>query len=140
MSVYTRDILRLATETARWPRLEKVDATGEARAPICGSTISVDLLIVEEAITAIGMDVRACALGQASAALLARSIVGTDAKTIINARASLSRWLTEDVQSPGDWPELSLLEPARTLSARHGAMLLPFDATLAALASRKVSA
>jgi NifU-like protein involved in Fe-S cluster formation len=140
MSVYTLDILRLATETARWPRLALADVTGEARAPVCGSMITVDLSLNGTAIAAIGMDVRACALGQASAALLARSVSGIEEHGIAKARAELASWLTGETSAPGDWPDLSLLEPARALTARYGAMLLPFDATLAAFALLRVKA
>ena len=42
-------------------------------------------------------------------------------------------WLAGSREHPGDWPGLAALAPARTRSARHGAMLLPFRGLLAAI-------
>jgi NifU-like protein involved in Fe-S cluster formation len=133
MSVYTPAILRLALETARWPRIERPDASAERRAPICGSVITLDLSLQDNRIVAIGMDVRACALGQAASTLFARSALGTSFDDVECARDDFGRWLSDAAASAPAWPDLCLLEPARALTARHGAMLLPFDAALAAL-------
>lgn len=135
MSVYTQEILRLALETARWPRIEHPDASAERRAPVCGSVILLDLVLKEKRIAAIGMDVRACALGQAASALFAKSAVGQSESDIRRARDDFAAWLKDEAADTPAWPDIHLLEPARGLSARHGAMLLPFDAALAAFST-----
>ena len=80
------------------------------------------------------MRVRACAVGQASAAIFARRRAGRDADAIARALAELEAWLADDGPRPTG-PASRALEPARAYPARHGAMLLPWKAALAALSS-----
>ena len=89
-------------------------------------------------VAAIGQEVRACAFGQASAALLGRHIPGRTPVELAEARDALAAWLAGTREDPGTWPGLDVLAPARRLSARHGAILLPFQAAAeaAALAAR----
>jgi NifU-like protein involved in Fe-S cluster formation len=133
MSVYTPEVLRLAFETVRWPRIERPHTSAERRAPICGSVITLDLIVEDHRIISLGMDVRACALGQAASALFARAALGSSFDDVERARDDFGRWLSDATVRAPAWPDLHLLEPARALTARHGAMLLPFDAALAAL-------
>ncbi len=84
-------------------------------------------------IVEIGQDVRACALGQASAALLGSHAVGRSADEIESARSALSLYLAGKQDEPGDWPGLHHFADARALTARHASILLPFDAACAAL-------
>lgn len=137
--LYSLDILRLATESAAFPRLEDVTATAERRAPTCGSRITVDVrLDAEGRIAAYGHEVRACALGQAAATLLARHAVGRSPAELAAARDDLARWLAHsDAPSP-DWPHITQLMRARAYPARHGAIRLAFEAV--ADAAAKVTA
>jgi NifU-like protein involved in Fe-S cluster formation len=80
------------------------------------------------------MAVRACAVGQASAAIFARHAAGRSAQQISQSLTELEAWLAHDGELP-DWPGLAVLEPARAYPARHGAMLLPWKAAVAALSS-----
>ena len=66
--LYTPELLALAVDLAKWPRLERAPVHGEARSPTCGSTLAIDLeLDGPGRIERLGMAVRACAVGQASA-------------------------------------------------------------------------
>lgn len=131
--LYTLDILRLAAESATHPRLSAPDATVERRAPVCGSRIVVDLgLEAGGAIAAFGQAVHACALGQASAALLARSVIGRTVGDVGQVHTALADWLARDGAPPPDWPEIEVMERARSYPARHGAILLPFAAVAGA--------
>lgn len=133
--LYTRDILRLAASIPHLGRLPTPEASIEKRAPVCGSTIVIDIALDGEGrVAAIGQEVRACAFGQASAALLGRHVLGRAPSELADARDALAAWLAGTSDDPGAWPGLAILAPARRLSARHGAILLPFQAAAAAAA------
>ena len=133
--LYTPELLALAVELARFPRLEEATTQGEARSPTCGSTLAMDIELDEAGrIQRLGMTVRACAVGQASAAIFARHAGGRNPEAMARSLGQLEAWLAGDGPVPG-WPDLALVEPARAHPARHGAMLLPWKAALAALSS-----
>jgi NifU-like protein involved in Fe-S cluster formation len=137
--LYTRDILRLAASIPHLGRLSEPEASVAKRAPVCGSHIVVDLVLDGSGrVAAIGQEVKACAFGQASAALLGAHVLGRTPTELADARDTLSAWLAGTSDDPGAWPGLDVLAPARRLSARHGAILLPFQAAAeaAALAMR----
>lgn len=132
--LYTAEILALAMELATTPWDDVLPHKGTARSRSCGSTI--DLALATDpagAVTALGLRPHACAVGQASAALFARSAKGRSKLEIAQARASLAQWLAGDSPRP-DWPGLEVLEAARAYTARHGAIMLAWDAALDALA------
>ncbi len=127
--LYTIDILRLAASTGAWPRLSAPQASSEKRSPICGSRITVDVeLDGTGRVSGIGQEVRACALGQASAALMGQAALGKTPQDLVAARDDLKSWLAGEQPTPGAWPGLAIFEPALPHSARHPAILLAFDA------------
>ena len=133
--LYTPELLALAVDLAKWPRLGDAELHGEARSPTCGSTLAMDLALGEGGrIERLGMAVRACAVGQASAAIFARAVGERTAADIAETLAQLEAWLAGTGPLP-EWPGLTPIEPARAYPARHGAMLLPWKAALAALSS-----
>ena len=133
--LYTPELLALAVDLARWPRLGDAPLHGEARSPTCGSTLAIDLELDEAGrIGRLGLAVRACAVGQAAAAIFACEAEGRGADAIARSLNQLEAWLAGDAGLP-DWPGLMTIEPARAYPARHGAMLLPWKAALAALSS-----
>jgi NifU-like protein involved in Fe-S cluster formation len=87
-------------------------------------------------VATVSQQVRACAFGQASAALVARDAHGKSREDIAEALAALSAWLDGTRNDPGGWG-LEALAPARSRTSRHGAILLPFRALLAALESAR---
>ncbi len=58
---------------------------------------------------------------------------------LLHLRAGVAAGLTGGAEMPGDWPELALLSPAKDYPSRHAAILLPYDALLAAAASLKLA-
>ena len=127
--LYTTEILRLAASTGSFARLVDPSGTSEKRSPICGSRVTVDVALGGDGrVVATGMEVRACALGQASAALLERSALGKSVAELELARDGLRAWLSGGTDLAPDWPGLDIFEPARAHSARHPAILLAFDA------------
>lgn len=133
--LYTTEILRLAVDAVNYPRLAAPHASEAGRTPICGSRIVVDVAIdADGRVNAIGMDVHACAMGQASAALFARGVCGRNALEIAAAGQALADWLSGGQDAPPDWPGIAVLGSATAHSARHAAIVLPFR--VGALAAR----
>lgn len=130
--LYNTRILRLAAETAGFARLAAPMASAERRSSVCGSRIALDLSMdAKGRVSALGMEVRACALGQASAALFARHATGCDRAELIAARDALTRWLAGEGPVP-EWPGLEIFEPALPHSARHPSIRLAFEAAVEA--------
>lgn len=131
---YTIEILRLAASLEAPAALEREDGTALFRSPTCGSTIRTAVMVgVDGRIEAVSQVVRACAFGQAAAALVANGAVGADGAMVERALAELSAWLAAERDDPGDWPGLAALAPALSKRGRHGAILLPFRAFAAAI-------
>jgi len=133
--LYSPALLGLATELAQFPLNDALTLRAEARSRSCGSVIALGLALAENGrISRIGMTVSACAIGQASAALLARSALGADPARIVDTTATLTTWLAGESGLP-DWPGLAVLAPALPHPGRHGALLLPWKAACEALSS-----
>jgi len=138
--LYNRDILALAVATSEYLPIADARHRVSKRAPLCGSAIILDLDTDDSGrITRVGMHVEACALGQASAALLARHATGLGLTELRAARESIVGWFAGEGAEP-EWPGFDLLAPARDYPARHGAILLPFDAAIAALEDQAAAA
>ena len=133
--LYTPQVLSLATSLARWPWDEAATYKGEARSPTCGSTVAVGLTLEPDGrIGRVGLRVHACAIGQGSAAIFAAAAPGFDREALEQSERDIERWLRGSAPLP-DWPGLSQIAAARGFTARHGAILLPWKAALAALPS-----
>lgn len=133
-SVYNTRILELAADIPRLGRLAAPDATASAYSKLCGSTITVDLTLADGKVSDYAHELKACALGQASASIMARNIVGSTPQELREAREALRRMLKENGQPPsGKWADLAVLEPVRDYKARHGSTMLAFDAVVDAL-------
>jgi NifU-like protein involved in Fe-S cluster formation len=136
--LYTTEILRLAASLPEPRELERVDGSSEQRSPTCGSTIKLQVQRGGDGrILGISQKVHACAFGQASASLLAAGAVGRHQDDVDRAVVELEGWLSGTRDDPGEWPGLAALAPARSRRSRHGAILLPFKALLAALKSER---
>jgi NifU-like protein involved in Fe-S cluster formation len=131
--LYNAEILRLAASTARFPRLERADGFAELRAPLCGSRIIVDVATMAGRIESIGMEVRSCALGQASAAILAEQAIGRNSAALHSGLASLRMMLAGEDLDDDSWPGMKALMRAKDYPARHAAILLPFEAAIIAI-------
>lgn len=128
-ALYNTAILRLAASIPHQARLTSPQATVQSVSPVCGSRVTVDVdLDADGRVTRFGQEVRACALGQASAALLGESVLGRTGAEIAAARDALSAFLKGDAETPGNWPGLDLFAPARPHKGRHGSIRLAFEA------------
>jgi NifU-like protein involved in Fe-S cluster formation len=141
--LYNTEILRLAASIPYHARIEAPMASVEKRSPVCGSRVTVDLdLGPDGRIIEVGMLVRACALGQASAALMGSHVRGRSADELAVARDQLAAWLAGGRAAPPDWPGLEIFAPALPHRARHPSIRLAFEAAAeaAALAAREKAA
>jgi NifU-like protein involved in Fe-S cluster formation len=133
--LYTPELLGLAVELVRFPPLHQPTVHAEARSSTCGSTVAIDLEIsAQQQIEQLGMRVHACAVGQAAAAIFAKQAVGLDQASIAETLAQLESWLGNRGEPP-DWPGLEAIFPARDFPGRHGAIMLPWKAAMAALST-----
>lgn len=135
---YTIDILRLAASLEPPAALEREDGVADLRSPTCGSTVRTMVMIDGTGrVEALAQDVRACAFGQAAAALVARGAIGATHDLVESALGELGAWLTGERDDPGAWPGLNALAPARSKAGRHGAIMLPFRALAAAMKEQR---
>ena len=132
--LYSQKILELAANAPQPPRLVKPDASARKVSRVCGSLIEVDVVVRDGVIAEYGHHLSACALGQTSAAVVAREIVGTPAGEFLLLRNQMHAMLEADGMPPaGKWADLAYLEPVRDYKARHISTLLVFDAVAEAL-------
>jgi NifU-like protein involved in Fe-S cluster formation len=132
--VYNRRILELAADIPRLGRLSKADGSATAHSKLCGSTVTVDLVMEGDTVTDFAHDVKACALGQASSSIMARHVVGSKAGELREIRGQMHKMLKENGKPPqGKWSDLAVLEPVRDYRARHASTMLTFDAVVAAI-------
>lgn len=133
--LYTPGLLALAVELADYPMHAALDRRSTARSRSCGSQLTVGCAIDEAGtIEAIGLEVTACAVGQAAAAIFARAATGRTAGGLAVSLATIEHWLANGDSLPA-WPRLDALIAAREYPARHGAILLPWKAAVEALSN-----
>lgn len=134
--LYSRRILALAANMPRAGRLAAPQASAEKVAKLCGSRIIVDLVLKDGRVSDFAQEVQACALGQASAAILGANIIGATVDEIRQARDGLRAMLKEAGSAPeGRFADLGVLAPVRDYPARHASTLLAFEAALEAAAA-----
>ncbi|HKY83139.1 MAG TPA: iron-sulfur cluster assembly scaffold protein [Sphingobium sp.] len=126
--LYNKDILRLAASIPHHKRLTDCQASVERRSPTCGSRVTADVRMEGGRLAALGLDVKACALGQASAALMAAQAIGATTAELAEARDKLAAYLAGTSDDLDFWPGLAVLAPARGYPARHASIRLGFEA------------
>ncbi len=135
-ALYNTRILRLAASIPLTERLDGPQASVRRVSPICGSRVTVDLDLGDDGrVSRFGQEVRACALGQASASLLGAGVMGRTPAELAASRDALAAFLKGEAETPGDWPGLELFAPARSHKGRHGSILLAFQAAADAAAA-----
>jgi NifU-like protein involved in Fe-S cluster formation len=134
LGIYNAAMLRLAAEAAGAGRQPAPAGSAEIVNPVCGDRISVDVEAAGGRVAAIGYEVHACVLTQASASLLGRHAPGRTAAEIADVAAQIQGMLEAEANAPGDdWSGYAALEPVRAHPSRHQCVMLPLRALLAAL-------
>lgn len=133
--LYSDHIIEIAANQPRPGRLADAQASARKVARVCGSVIEVDIAVSDGVISGYGHEISACALGQTSAAIVAREIVGTPVEEFRQVRDEMAKMLKENGPPPAGtrWGELKWLEPVREYRPRHASTLLVFDAVCEAL-------
>ena len=131
--LYNTDILTLSASLQN-ATLDHPDGTARKVSKLCGSWLEIDIQMDGDVVDNVALRVQACALGQASAAILQASIKGATLAELQNARDGLKAMLKENGSPPqGRFGQLALLESVRDYPARHQSTMLAFDAAVAAV-------
>ena len=138
--LYNTDILSLAANISQVGKLDAPCGTARKVAKLCGSWVEVDICLKHEIVTEFAIRLQACALGQASAAILAENVIGASITELQTARDDLYAMLKDGVGAPdtlekGSFAKLTLLADVANYPARHTSTMLAFDAVLAAIDS-----
>ncbi len=134
--IYNQRILELSANIPRGERLPDADATATAHSKLCGSTVTVDLKLAGDQVSAYGQTVKACLLGQAAASVMGHNVLGSSARELREVGAAMRKMLKAGGPPPdGRWADLGVLEPVKDYKARHASTLLVFDAVESALAA-----
>ncbi len=134
IKLYSGRILALASDIPHLERLADPMATVKKRSPLCGSAVTVDVCVEDGRVTHFGQDVKACALGQAAAAVTASAVIGRSLPELIHARDAVRAMLKDGGPVPdAPFEGFAVLEPARDFKNRHASILLCIEATCEAL-------
>lgn len=129
--IYNKRILEFAGNIDHLGRLDMPDATAIVHSKLCGSTVTVDLKMKNRIITEFAHDLKACALGQATSSVMARTITGASADELKALRDTMYRMLKENGPAPtGRFEDFKYFVPVRDYKARHASTLLTFDAVV----------
>ena len=132
--LYSARLLKLAANMPRAGRLAEPQGTSEKIAKLCGSRVVVDVVLDGDRVADFAQDVKACALGQAAAAVLGTHVVGASLSEIEMARDAFRAMLKDGADAPvGRFSDLSMLAPVKDYPARHASTLLAFEATVDAV-------
>ncbi|MCX7644824.1 MAG: iron-sulfur cluster assembly scaffold protein [Rhodobacteraceae bacterium] len=141
IKLYSRRILALAADIPHAERLAQPTASVKRRSPLCGSTVTVDVVVEDGRIADFGQDVKACALGQAAAAVVGANAIGRSRAEIERARDELRAMLKENGPVPAPpFEGFEVLLPARDYRNRHASILLSIEATAEAMAEAEARA
>ncbi|KGJ06186.1 NifU homolog involved in Fe-S cluster formation [Paracoccus halophilus] len=134
MQLYSRRILALAADIPHLGKLENATGSAHKRSPQCGSSVTAHVVMRDGRVQDFAQEVRACALGQASAGVLGRVALGRRRDEIAHARDALQAMLKSDGPAPpAPFDELEALLPAREFPNRHASILLAWEALLGAI-------
>ncbi len=129
IKLYSARILALTADIPHLGRLDAPQASVRKRSPLCGSTVTVDLDMRDGQVSRFAQEVKACALGQASAAVLGAAVIGCTAEQLERAAAQLELMLKSDGPVPdAPFAGFEVLVPAREYKNRHASILLAVQA------------
>lgn len=129
--IYNRKIIEFAAQIDHIGKLDNPDATSSQHSRICGSTVTVDIKVDAGIVTEFAHEVRACALGQASSAIMAKHIVGSTIVELRGLRETMIAMLEKGGEPPkGKFADFACLEPVKNYKARQPSTLLTFNAVV----------
>ncbi len=136
IKLYSGRILELAASIPHLGRLPAPMGSAKRRSPLCGSTITADVVMQDGRVADFAQDVKACALGQASASVLGRVVIGRSRAELEAAREALRAMLKDGGPVPAaPFDGYEVLIPARDYKNRHASILLALEAVCEAIAA-----
>ena len=136
IKLYSARILALAADIPHLGRLEAPDASVTRRSPLCGSSVTVDVRLADGRLSALGQDVKACALGQAAAAITAEASEGATLEIVKKGCDQLKAMLKGKGGIPdAPYNGFEVLTPAVEYKNRHASILLSIEALAEAMDS-----
>ncbi|MBT9243885.1 iron-sulfur cluster assembly scaffold protein [Gemmobacter fulvus] len=134
IKLYSGRILALAADIPHLGRLPAPQGSARRRSPLCGSTVTVDVVLRDGRVAEFAQDVKACALGQASAAVLGQAALGRSLPEVEAARDALHAMLKDAAPPPtAPFDGFEVLIPARDYKNRHASILLAIEALVEAM-------
>ena len=134
--VYNNKIIELAANITHVGRLKNPSKTATKVSRLCGSKVTVDIILMDNVVTDFAHEVKACALGQASSSIMAKNIIGSTVDELMNVSEQMRKMLRENGPAPkGKWGDLGYLEPVKDYKSRHSSTLLTFEAVNEAIRS-----
>lgn len=131
--LYSARLLALAANMPRAGRLPAPQGSAEKVSKLCGSRVVVDVVVEGGLVVDFAQDVKACALGQASAAVLGAHVIGASVAELEAARDALKAMLKQGGPPPeGRFADLKALEVVRDYPPRHASTMLAFEAVVEA--------
>lgn len=131
--LYNTEILRLASDIPFTERLAAPEVTVRRTSRICGSRLTLDADFEDERLARLGLEVKACALGQAAASLAAPRLIGCRYEDVAPVAADFRAMLEgRGEPPPAPWNDLAIFLPLREHRSRHGSVMLIFEAALGA--------
>ena|SRR5579883_1293521 len=132
--LYSARILKAAANMPRAGRLAHPDASAEKVSKLCGSRVLVDVVVKDGRVADYAQEVKACALGQAAAAIMGEHVIGSTVEEIESARSALRAMLKDGGSPPeGRFADLAMLAPVKDYPPRHASTMLAFEATAEAV-------
>jgi NifU-like protein involved in Fe-S cluster formation len=129
--LYSAKVLALAANMPHAGRLEHPQASSEKVSKLCGSRVTVDVVLEDGRVADFAQEVKACALGQASAAVLGTHVIGASVAELEAARDALKAMLKDGGPPPqGRFADLRALEVVRDYPPRHASTMLAFEAVV----------
>ena len=134
IKLYSSRILALAADIPHLGRLAAPDATVRRRSPLCGSAVTVDVRVQDGRLVDLGQDVKACALGQAAAAITGGAAMGATLAELTLGRDALRAMLKQGGPVPdAPFDGFEVLRPAVDYKNRHASILLSIEAIAQAM-------
>ena len=134
VKLYSGRILELAADIPHLGHLPAPQGSARRRSPLCGSTVTAEVVMKDGRVAEFAQDVKACALGQAAAAVVGASAIGRSRAEVEAARDALKAMLREGAPPPAaPFDGFEVLIPARDYKNRHASILLVLEAAAEAL-------
>ena len=141
VNLYSGQLLALAADIPLTGRLAAPQGSAKRRSPVCGSVITADVGLTAGRISDFAQEVRACALGQAAAAVLGRVVIGRNRPELEQALQHLGDMLAHEGPVPdAPFDGFGVLVAARGFPNRHASIRLALEAALAAVIAAEEAA